>query len=161
MVLCKLREVRSIRPGELDLIESVLSLVPNQLPRKYSENSTLPPHSSLGLVSYLSKLISSQRSHQRTVLNSFSLGAIVTSLLSVLIFPRFTCNSSPDANDSPCDPKSENRGWRVLLGCLGVIVSFLLSLPFARELSLLSVGNYPERPHVPRSSSLLQVTRKS
>jgi hypothetical protein len=26
MVLCKLREVRSIRPGELDLIESVLSL---------------------------------------------------------------------------------------------------------------------------------------
>ncbi|GAA5975541.1 hypothetical protein JCM5350_002641 [Sporobolomyces pararoseus] len=51
----------------------------------------------------------------------FSLGAIVTSILSMLIFPRFTCNSSPDATESPCDPRSENRGWRVLLGCLGII----------------------------------------
>ncbi|GAA5953174.1 hypothetical protein JCM3765_007432 [Sporobolomyces pararoseus] len=62
----------------------------------------------------------------------FSLGAIVTSLLSLLIFPRFTCDSSPDATESPCDPKSENRGWRVLLCCLGIIsaVMFLARVLF-------------------------------
>ncbi|GAA6010975.1 hypothetical protein JCM11491_005893 [Sporobolomyces phaffii] len=62
----------------------------------------------------------------------FSLGAIVTSLLSVLIFPRFACNSLPDANESPCDPRSEHRGWRVLLGCLGLIsiVMFLARVLF-------------------------------
>ncbi|GAA5903456.1 MFS transporter [Sporobolomyces salmoneus] len=62
----------------------------------------------------------------------FSLGAIVTSLLSVVIFPRFACDSSPDANESPCDPKTQNRGWRVLLGCLGMIsvVMFLARVLF-------------------------------
>ncbi|GAA5934953.1 MFS transporter [Sporobolomyces koalae] len=55
----------------------------------------------------------------------FSLGAIVTSTLSLIIFPRFTCTSSPDAAEAPCDPRSEDRGWRILLGCLGLISAIM------------------------------------
>ncbi|GAA5866253.1 hypothetical protein JCM1840_004056 [Sporobolomyces johnsonii] len=68
----------------------------------------------------------------------FSLGAIFTSLLSLVILPRFSCPSLPkntDGNDaSACDVRHDNQGWRYLLGCLGLISAsmFLARVLFFR-----------------------------
>ncbi|BGP42491.1 hypothetical protein JCM10449v2_006496 [Rhodotorula kratochvilovae] len=52
----------------------------------------------------------------------FSLGAIFTSLLGLVILPRFSCAPGAGDDGAPaCDVKIENNGWRYMLGALGVV----------------------------------------
>ncbi|GAA5828757.1 hypothetical protein JCM3770_004695, partial [Rhodotorula araucariae] len=52
----------------------------------------------------------------------FSLGAIFTSLLGLVILPRFSCAPNAGNAGAPaCNVKIENNGWRYMLGALGVV----------------------------------------
>jgi hypothetical protein len=55
-------------------------------------------------------------------LNSFSLGAIITSILGLIILPRFSCPPIPPGGESTCNVKKDNNGWRIMLFALGVMV---------------------------------------
>lgn len=55
----------------------------------------------------------------------FSLGAILTSTMAVIIVPSRSC---PEASAAKCDVASQNTGWRLLLGALSVLTLILLSL---------------------------------
>jgi hypothetical protein len=52
---------------------------------------------------------------------SFSLGSMVTSTLALMIIPSRSC---PESGDDPCDVKTENTGWRILLYVLGGLTLF-------------------------------------
>lgn len=53
---------------------------------------------------------------------SFSLGAIVTSVLGLVILPRFSCTATAVVTVEACDVATENVGWRYMLGALAIIV---------------------------------------
>ncbi|KZO97152.1 MFS general substrate transporter [Calocera viscosa TUFC12733] len=52
----------------------------------------------------------------------FSLGAVVSSILGAVIIPSHSCPESPD---EPCDPNTQNLGWKYMLGILGVFTAFM------------------------------------
>ncbi|GAA5995852.1 uncharacterized protein JCM10292_004787 [Rhodotorula paludigena] len=65
----------------------------------------------------------------------FSLGAIFTSILGLVILPRFSCPpGSGEGAAVACDVTLQNNGWRYMLGALGVvsIVMFLGRVLFFR-----------------------------
>ncbi|KAK4706032.1 hypothetical protein P7C70_g165, partial [Phenoliferia sp. Uapishka_3] len=63
--------------------------------------------------------------YQKSLL--FSLGAVVTSLLGLLIIPRFSCPEHP-LPDVFCNVEIENQGWRYMLGILGIVsISMFIS----------------------------------
>ncbi|TNY22866.1 major facilitator superfamily domain-containing protein [Rhodotorula diobovata] len=52
----------------------------------------------------------------------FSLGAIFTSILGLVILPPFSCAPNAGQDDVPeCDVQAENNGWRYMLGALGMV----------------------------------------
>ncbi|GAA5862448.1 hypothetical protein JCM3774_002521 [Rhodotorula dairenensis] len=55
----------------------------------------------------------------------FSLGAIVTSVLGLIILPRFSCTATADETVEACDVATENVGWRYMLGALAIISAAL------------------------------------
>ncbi|GEM12452.1 MFS transporter [Rhodotorula toruloides] len=64
----------------------------------------------------------------------FSLGAIITSLLGLVILPRNSCPPIPPGNESTCDVRKDNNGWRIMLFALGLMtmVMFLCRVLFFR-----------------------------
>jgi hypothetical protein len=50
----------------------------------------------------------------------FSLGAVLTAVAALLLVPANSCAPAP----APCDPATENVGWRYLLGALCLVVRF-------------------------------------
>ncbi|KAM0786773.1 hypothetical protein ACM66B_002208 [Microbotryomycetes sp. NB124-2] len=50
----------------------------------------------------------------------FSLGAVLTSLLGLVIIPPFSCPENP-ADDEPCDVATQNQGWRYMLIALSIV----------------------------------------
>jgi hypothetical protein len=54
---------------------------------------------------------------------SFSLGAIVTSILGLIILPRFSCTAAASETGEACDVATQNVGWRYMLGALAIVVS--------------------------------------
>lgn len=49
----------------------------------------------------------------------FSIGAVVTAFVALIVLPRNSCTPEP----APCIPDEQNKGWQYVLGTLGVIVS--------------------------------------
>lgn len=56
----------------------------------------------------------------------FSFGAVLTSTLSLLIIPRYSCSESA-VGAGICDVEVSNTGWRYLLAVLGLIVCLVHS----------------------------------
>lgn len=56
---------------------------------------------------------------------SFSIGAVITSVLSLFIIPRNSCPEHMPVGNL-CDVEKQNNGWRWMLGILGLIVRVLL-----------------------------------
>lgn len=54
---------------------------------------------------------------------SFSLGAIVTSILGLIILPRFSCTAAASETGEACNVATQNVGWRYMLGALAIVVS--------------------------------------
>ncbi|KAK4052685.1 hypothetical protein OIV83_001972 [Microbotryomycetes sp. JL201] len=50
----------------------------------------------------------------------FSLGAVLTSLLGLVIIPTFSCPENP-ADEQPCDVATQNQGWRYMLIALSIV----------------------------------------
>ncbi|GAA5891536.1 hypothetical protein JCM6882_004503 [Rhodosporidiobolus microsporus] len=63
----------------------------------------------------------------------FSLGAIFTSVLGLLILPRFSCSPARETAGT-CTVAEHNQGWRYMLGALGAvsIIMFLSRVLFFR-----------------------------
>ncbi|KAM0747906.1 MFS general substrate transporter [Meredithblackwellia eburnea MCA 4105] len=56
----------------------------------------------------------------------FSLGAVLTSLLGLVIIPQFSCPEAGKGTEPPpCDVRIENRGWRYMLGALAIVSIFM------------------------------------
>ena len=49
----------------------------------------------------------------------FSIGAVFTAVVALIIVPRYTCFATD------CDVAKDNLGWKYLLACLGIIVCFV------------------------------------
>lgn len=49
----------------------------------------------------------------------FSVGAVLSAVVSLLVIPQNSCRPS-----QPCNVNSQNQGWRYLLVALGLIVRF-------------------------------------
>lgn len=50
----------------------------------------------------------------------FSLGAVVSSVLGAVLIPSHSC---PENQDEPCDVKTQNLGWKYMLGILGLFTA--------------------------------------
>ncbi len=57
--------------------------------------------------------------------SSFSLGAILTSLLGLVVIPGHSCpDRAPDDDATlPCDLERDNNGWRIMFFALTAVVS--------------------------------------
>ncbi|KWU45077.1 MFS general substrate transporter [Rhodotorula sp. JG-1b] len=55
----------------------------------------------------------------------FSLGAIVTSILGLIILPRFSCTAAASETGEACDVATQNVGWRYMLGALAIVSAIL------------------------------------
>lgn len=49
----------------------------------------------------------------------FSFGAVLSAFIGLLVIPSNSCPPSPE----PCDPETQNLGWRYLLTIISVLVS--------------------------------------
>jgi len=65
----------------------------------------------------------------------FSIGAVISSILGLLIIPSASCPEQPPNTATletleavPCDVETENDGWRWMLRILGGLVRFLFRL---------------------------------
>jgi hypothetical protein len=52
----------------------------------------------------------------------FSLGAVLSALIGIIIIPRYSC---PTTSSDPCSPES-NMGWKYMLIILGLIVRIII-----------------------------------
>ncbi|KAI8338683.1 major facilitator superfamily domain-containing protein [Chlamydoabsidia padenii] len=58
----------------------------------------------------------------------FSFGAVFASILGYLILPSTSCPEPTPIDPSPsCDLATQNRGWRILLFCVGVLTLIMLA----------------------------------
>ncbi|GAA5988837.1 hypothetical protein JCM10908_006191 [Rhodotorula pacifica] len=55
----------------------------------------------------------------------FSLGAILTSILGLVILPRFSCTRAATETVETCDVATQNVGWRYMLGALAIVSAVL------------------------------------
>ncbi|BGP56209.1 hypothetical protein JCM8202_002100 [Rhodotorula sphaerocarpa] len=55
----------------------------------------------------------------------FSLGAIMASILSLIILPRFSCTTVATETTAACDSETSNVGWRYMLGAMAAVNGFL------------------------------------
>ncbi|POY76307.1 hypothetical protein BMF94_0502 [Rhodotorula taiwanensis] len=55
----------------------------------------------------------------------FSLGAIMTSILGLVILPRFSCTVVATETAVACDGEHRNVGWRYMLGALSAVSAIL------------------------------------
>lgn len=51
----------------------------------------------------------------------FSIGAVISAMVAVFVLPQNSC----PIGAHPCDVEVQNRGWKLLLMCLGLIVCIL------------------------------------
>jgi MFS family permease len=58
----------------------------------------------------------------------FSFGAVLSAVVGLLVIPQHSC-----LPNQPCDPQTENQGWRWLLTILGLIVSAIFYNPVSRK----------------------------
>jgi hypothetical protein len=58
----------------------------------------------------------------------FSFGAVFASILGYIILPSTSCpEPTPDDPSPPCDLATQNRGWRILLFCVGLLTLIMLA----------------------------------
>jgi len=55
----------------------------------------------------------------------FSIGAVISAVVAIFVLPQNSCPVSPH----PCDVDVQNRGWKLLLMFLGLIVCIFLFIP--------------------------------
>ena len=68
----------------------------------------------------------SGKQHLVTALSVFfSFGSVLAAVVGLIVVPSSSCAPLP----APCDVASQNHGWRLLLGALGLIVRTRFPFP--------------------------------